>query len=67
MTEKEIEMRNVGGREGADDEFRPQLINLLCISGGWMDARMDDDVTIVDECWQNEGSTMIMKEETGTM
>lgn len=44
---------NVGGREGADDEFRPQLINLLCILGGWMD---EDGwlLIVVDKCWYNK-------------
>lgn len=31
--EKETEMRMSERREGADDEFRLQLINLLCVIG----------------------------------
>lgn len=51
MTEKETEMRMSERREGADDEFRPQLINLLCVYRESEWTRVDDDVTL-DSCRQ---------------
>lgn len=55
MTKKETEMRMSERREGADDEFRPQLIKIYYAyrEGGW--TRVDDDVTL--DSWRQNADT----------